>query len=103
MVREIIWSERAKTDRIEILNYWFNRNKSNVYPKKLNDLFKKAVGWIAVKENPVRKTDFENVYVKIVRDYKIFYEIIDERIYILTIFDTRLNPNKLNFRLGFDK
>ena len=36
MVREIIWSESAKTDRIEILNYWLNRNKSNIYPNKLN-------------------------------------------------------------------
>ncbi len=102
MAREIIWSERAKLDKIQILSYWLSRNKSNVYPIKLNILFKKSVYWIAVKENPKRKTDFENVYVKIVKDYKIFYEIKDDKIYILTIFDTRLNPNKLNSILGFD-
>ena len=103
MVREIIWSEKAKLDKIEILSYWLNRNKSNLYPKKLNDLFKKAVGWIAVKENPARKTDFENVYVKIVRYYKIFYEIKDDKIFILSIFDTRLDPNRLSSILGSDK
>lgn len=95
MARKIIWSERAKSDKIEILKYWLKRNKSNVYPKKLNALFQKSVRWIAIKYNPAKKTDFENVCVKIVRDYKIFYEIKNAEIHIISIFDTRMNPNKL--------
>ncbi len=43
MARKIIWSFKAQEDRKEILQYWKNRNKSTVYSKKLNDLFKQAI------------------------------------------------------------
>jgi plasmid stabilization system protein ParE len=50
MVRKIIWSANAKADRIEILDYWIKRNKSNNYSKKLNLLFREAINLVA--KNP---------------------------------------------------
>lgn len=50
MVRRVIWAANAQFDRKEILNYWNNRNKSNVYSKKLNELFVKAL--LIVKKHP---------------------------------------------------
>ncbi|HOY12649.1 MAG TPA: type II toxin-antitoxin system RelE/ParE family toxin [Saprospiraceae bacterium] len=95
MVKQIIWSKKAKEDKTEILRYWLNRNKSNVYPKKLNDLIKEAILWIV--ENPFvrRSTDYEGVYVKQVRDYFILFEETESTIYILTIWDTRQDPKKI--------
>ncbi|MBK8388337.1 MAG: type II toxin-antitoxin system RelE/ParE family toxin [Saprospiraceae bacterium] len=95
MVKQIIWSKKAKEDKTEILRYWLNRNKSNVYPKKLNDLIKEAILWIV--ENPFvrRNTDYEGVYVKQVRDYFILFEETESTIYILTIWDTRQDPKKI--------
>ena len=43
MAKKIIWSANAKADKIEILNYWLDRNKSNTYSKKLNLLLKEAI------------------------------------------------------------
>ena len=43
MAKQVIWSLRAQQDKREILNYWRQRNKSNAYSKKLNELFKEAV------------------------------------------------------------
>ena len=95
MAKQIIWSLRARNDRKEILNYWRVHNQSAVYSKKLNDLFKKAVVLIANHPGIGRKTDFENVRVKLVRDYLIFYEENENEILILTIWDNRRNPEDL--------
>ncbi len=43
-----------------------------------------------------KRTDYTNVKVKIVRDYKVFYDEAETAIEILTIWDTRQDPDKLN-------
>lgn len=95
MAKQIIWSNRAKNDKRNILKYWKKRNKSNVYPKKLNKIFKEAI--ISISESPFsgKKSEYGNVMVKIVRDYKIFYDEDGNTISILTIWDTRQNPVKI--------
>ena len=95
MAKRIIWTPNARDEKKKILAYWLKRNKSNVYPKKLNTLFKQAIYLIANKPIPRRITDFEDVYVKIVRDYKIFFKEDENSIYIISIWDTRQDPNKL--------
>lgn len=95
MAKRIIWSARAKGEKKEILNYWFNRNKSKVYPKKLNSLLRVAVKSLAESPFPRKKTDLGYAFVKIVRDYLIIFEEDDSTIYILGIIDTRQDPNKL--------
>ena len=85
MVKRIIWSTVAKTNRREILTYWLFRNKSNVYPIKLNGLFNEAIKNLSEHNMPRRHTDIIGVYVKIVRDYKIFFEEDDNVIIILSI------------------
>ena len=95
MAKRIIWTPNARDEKKRILSYWLKRNKSNVYFKKLNILFKQAIHLIANKPIPRRITDFEDVYVKIVRDYKIFFTEDEESRYIISIWDTRQAPNKL--------
>lgn len=95
MVRKVIWSWRAQNDRKEIFNYWNKHNKSNTYSKKLDMLFRKAIQLI--KEHPGigKPTDDEKSRVKIVRNYLIIYELVDEIINIQTIWDARQDTDKL--------
>lgn len=96
MVKQIIWSRRAQTDRKYILKYWNKRNKSNLYSSKLNGLFKEAVKLIADYPEIGKPTDDKNARIKIVRDYLIIYEVDEkDRLLILTIWDSRQNPQKL--------
>lgn len=96
MVKKIIWSRRAQTDRIEIFEYWNKRNNSNSYSRKLNELFKKAVKLIAEYPEIGKSTDDKNARIKIVRDYLIIYEVDDrDFLIILTIWDSRKNPKSL--------
>ena len=95
MAKRVIWSKRAKQDKREILKYWLQRNKSNVYPKKLNNLLKAAIKSLAESHMPRKKTDDKSAFVKIVRDYLIIFEEDESNIYILTIWDSRQDPDNL--------
>lgn len=96
MVKQVIWSLRAQEDRKNILNYWRQRNGSITYSKKLNYLFKEAVPIIKDFPQVGKLTDQKNVRMKIVRDYFIIYEDTGTTIYILTIWDSRQDPKKLD-------
>ncbi len=95
MVKQVVWTLRARDDRKEILSYWRVRNKSNVYSKKLNLLLKEAIKLICEFPQIGKQTDDKDVRVKIVKDYLILYEQSETTIYILTIWDSRQRPEKL--------
>ena len=78
--RKINWTKEANFERKEILTYWINRNKSKTYSIKLNKLFRNTLKQIADNPKIGRKTNFENVRVKIVRDYLLFYEFDTKQI-----------------------
>jgi len=99
MAKQIIWSYKAQSDRKEILQYWIKRNQSKTYSQKLHLLFQEAVKLIAQHPNIGAPTEFGQVRSKVVRDYQIFYEQIEDSIHILTIWDTRQNPEKLPNKL----
>lgn len=92
MAKRINWTQRAHRDRKKILLYWKEYNQSSTYSRRLNTLIKKTVELIASHPNIGRKTDIENVRVKLIRDYLIFYESDEENIFILSIWDNRRNP-----------
>lgn len=99
MVKRVIWSPRAQAERKEILDYWFKRNKSKTYSRKLNRLFTEAINLIIDYPEIGKRTDLENIRAKIIRDYIMFYEINDDKLFILSIWDTRQNPENLELKL----
>jgi plasmid stabilization system protein ParE len=103
MARQVIWSLRAQDDRKKIFTYWNHRNKSNAYSKKLNGLFKEAISLLKKYPNIGRQTTDKLVRVKIVRDYLIIYEATEKEIFILTIWDSRQDPEELTKILNSPK
>jgi addiction module RelE/StbE family toxin len=95
MAKEVIWSLRAQNDRKEILDYWRQRNKSSTYSKKLNELFKESIKIILDFPQIGKVTDDTKARIKVVRDYLIIYEETETQILILTIWDSRQDPEKL--------
>lgn len=96
--RKVIWSVEAKLDLFDILDFYLKRNGSAVYSKKLNLRFQKSVQLIS--QNPFigSQTDFEMVRTLIRDDYQIIYEIFDQFILIIMIWDCRRNP--MDKRIG---
>lgn len=101
MARRLIWSAKAQNDRIAIFKYWNQRNQSKRYSKKLNALFKITTDLIKAYPQIGIPTDYSNVKAKLVRDYYLFYkQLPNQDILILTIWDTRQNPDELKFVLA---
>jgi len=94
MAKKISWTPRALLDRLEILEYWSNRNKSKAYSKKLYELFASHAKLVAKNPELGKATEFASVRVIIVTDYLIYYNIGDNDIEILTIWDMRRDPKK---------
>ena len=95
MATKVVWSVRAQRERFEILEYWVNRNKSKTYSRKLYQLFR--IGMKKVAEMPESQipTEYQDVRIKIIKDYLIYYHISDSKtIEVLTIWDSRRNPKK---------
>ncbi len=67
MAKKIIWTAKAKNDLFDILNYWINRNKSKTFSKKLNNLINEQLNLILTFPHIGRKTDVENVSIKVIR------------------------------------
>lgn len=94
MAKQIIWSLRAQQDKKDIFKFWLHRNKSNLYNKKLNQLFKKAILLISKHPYIGRPTDDASVRIKIVKDYLLIYEVTANSINILSIWDGRQDPSQ---------
>ncbi|NOQ25670.1 MAG: type II toxin-antitoxin system RelE/ParE family toxin [Bacteroidales bacterium] len=97
MNRKIVLSKRASRNLEKLLEYleskWSKRVKDN-FIKKLD----KALN--ILQENPdtspkseVIKGLFKNV---ITRQTTVYYKFDNEKLYIVTVFDTRQNPKKLS-------
>ncbi|MBX2969038.1 MAG: type II toxin-antitoxin system RelE/ParE family toxin [Cyclobacteriaceae bacterium] len=95
MAKQIIWSIRAQNDRKQILEYWRNRNKSNTYSKKLDQRFREAINIIRGYSQIGKQTDDQKARIKIVKDYLLIYEETSDSIIVLTIWDSRQDPKKL--------
>ena len=77
------------------MDYWRQRNKSNTYSKKLNELFKESIKIVLDFPQIGKVTDDTKARIKIVRDYSIIYEETETQILILAIWDNRQDPDKL--------
>ncbi|MEQ9289918.1 MAG: type II toxin-antitoxin system RelE/ParE family toxin [Cyclobacteriaceae bacterium] len=99
MALKIIWSPLAQKKRKEILGYWVLHNNSNKFSIKLDSLFIAALNLISRYPLIGKPTDIENVRVKIVRDYLIFYYVGKTTVKVLTIWDSRQNPEDLKIKM----
>ncbi len=84
MARQVEWTLGAQYDRKDIFEYWNNRNKSNLYSKKLNTLFNKAIKIIRQHPKIGRSFGRDDIRVTVVRDYLIVYKEMGNCIRILS-------------------
>ena len=93
MAKPIIWSRTAQKDRLNILDYWAKRNKSIAYSKKLNLLFEQTAEFVRKYPQIGKRTEIAQVRFKVVQHYLFTYRETEEHIEILTIWDSRRDPD----------
>ena len=95
MVRQITWTENAKTDLKEIITYLKYKWSDKSADKFLNQAFKvvdlitvfPALGKTSEKDNRVR-------YILITKHNILFYTVTVDELVILNIFEVGQNPKK---------
>jgi plasmid stabilization system protein ParE len=89
---KIEWSIEARLDLIDILDFYNKRNQSNVYSLKLNAKINKSIKLLS--KNPFLGTSTENDSVRalITGEYQIIYEVFDQIILIIMVWDCRRDP-----------
>ncbi|HTN68303.1 MAG TPA: type II toxin-antitoxin system RelE/ParE family toxin [Dysgonamonadaceae bacterium] len=93
--RKIIWTKTADIQFAGILQFWLERNKSNIYSKKLIRLVTDRTKQIAKTPYMFKYTDFEDVRVASLGNFSIYYKITKEFIIITAFWDNRQDPKKL--------
>jgi plasmid stabilization system protein ParE len=96
MAKQIIWSRLAHNDRLNILDYWTKRNRSARYSKRLNQIFEHTADLISKYPRIGRQTEIEGIKYKIIKDYIFTYRESTEFVEILTIWDSRQDPEKFD-------
>lgn len=93
--RNVVWTRTADIQFTGILQYWVNRNKSNLYSKKLMKSVIERTNLIAEKPLTFKRTDFDKVRISTLNNFSIFYKISDSHIIITAFWDNRQDPKKL--------
>jgi plasmid stabilization system protein ParE len=85
-------SIEARLDLIDILKFYNTRNKSSLYSKKFNTKINKSIKLIT--KNPLigLQSQIASVRALITGDYQFIYEIFDNLILIIMIWDCRRDP-----------
>jgi len=93
--RKIEWSPQAKADLTNILEFFYIRNGSKSYSNKLNSKLRKSIRLLGKHPQLGIQSDVEHIRTLIEGDYVIFYQVVEETVRIITIWDCRQNPDNL--------
>jgi plasmid stabilization system protein ParE len=96
--RKIVWSHRSKIRLYEILKYYVNRNKSKTYSEKLYRKFNNQLRLLHKQPDLGIKTEIESIRGLIIGDYIIFYEELEDKIIVHSLWDSRQNPDDLTIK-----
>jgi toxin YoeB len=99
--RKIDWSVEAKLDLFDILGFYVERNGSAIYSKKLNTKIDKSIKLISKNPFIGTQTNYDSVRALITGNYQIIYEIFEQLIVIVMVWDCRRNPedNRIGKRI----
>lgn len=93
--RIIVWSSTANKELKLILEFFNLRNKSKTYSKKLYKKIQIELKNLLLHPEIGKKTDAVNVRGLLIENYYLFYEVNAKHIVILSVWDTRQNPESL--------
>lgn len=96
--KKIIWSNVAKSEFRDILEFYIDRNESATYSLKLLDETEDLLKTLSKSEFIGRLTSNKKTRVIPMKAYLIFYEIKKETIEIVSFWDNRQDDKKLNIK-----
>jgi hypothetical protein len=93
--RKIVWSHSANIKLFQILDFYAQRNGNKTYSIKLYKKFVKELKLLKKQPEIAILTDLDSVRGLVVDEFILFYEINEPTIIVLTVWDSRQNPDNL--------
>ena len=87
--------KNALSDRIQILNYWYDRIGNKRYSRQLDKSIKDLISLLLEFPELGRKFKEREERFLLKKHFQIIYMINDNVIEILHVWDTRRNPDEL--------
>lgn len=97
MVRKIIWSDNSKEDLFVILDYWFKKNCSKDYPRKISKKISKTTNLSKYYPEIGKVYNELNIRYLVKDNFQIFYDFTATEIHVLHIWDSRRDKSNLKF------
>lgn len=95
-MHQIIWATRAENDYYDTLIYWTKRNKSNSFSNKLINEVDKKLNVILQNPKAGLATDIPGTHkINLLKYFSIYYQVSEKYIEIVSFWDNRRNPEKL--------
>ena len=95
MVKRVIWTVRADHVFSKILEYYIERNGTKLYSNQLNFEIQSILNLLSKQPFLGVKTNFPEVRVFITSNFKIFYQISNDILLVLLIWDCRQSSESL--------
>lgn len=95
--RKVIWTDKSRVQRKEIFSYWNRRNKFYIYSKKLRILFQLKMRAVAINPFIGRKSAQDDIRIVVGRSNLLVYQILDESILVLAVWEGHQNPQNFHF------
>ena len=74
MVKQVILSKEASEERKSILSYWRTRNKSDVFSRKLDQIFRTHFELLQANPKLGKPIGIKDLRALVVRDYLFIYK-----------------------------
>ena len=97
MARQITWSANAQRERLEILEYWADRNGSSRYSQKLDGMFRASLRLVAQHPKLGRPTSDPDVRMKGIGDHMLFYSFSATEVHVLSVWHSKRDPKAKPF------
>ena len=95
MAKQVTWTKTARFQRRQVLEYWEKRNGNKNYSRKISGWIRERVLIIKAYHYIGKPTNYGDARVFVKGDYSIFYRVAENRIFILSFWDNRQDPDKL--------
>lgn len=93
--KQVVWTVNTKSELTDILKYWVTSNNSKKFSERLNLLIERELMLISKFPEIGKSSDVKNVLVKTIQKYLLYYELIGETLFALTIRHGSRNPKTL--------
>jgi len=95
MAQQVVWTKTARNQRQSILEYWAQRNGNKKYSKKISLLIRNRIKFIVDFNYLGKETDYGSIRVTSAGHFMLFYKVYTDKIIIMSLWDSRQDPDKL--------